>query len=107
MPQHIVSIEVPEMEIDDGVEEAVEESEEEYESEDEDTQEHMYCQTQFITQEKAQEIETSLMGETFIENNYFYQYKETEEGKFHTGILDEQQQKDFKEFMKWYNNLFA
>jgi hypothetical protein len=111
MPQHVVSIEVPDMEADEEAEaeaeEAVEESEEEYESEDEDELEQMYCQTQFITQEKAQTIENDLKGEIFIENEYYYQYKEIEEGRYHTGTLDEGQQKKFQDFMKRYKNLFA
>ena len=113
MPHHIVSIEVPEMETDEEAEEeeeeeeAIEKTEEEYESEDENAQEQLYCNAQFITREKAQEIEEDLKGESFIENKYFYQYKETEKGEFHTGKLNEEQQQMFKEFMKRYQNLFS
>ena len=112
MPQHITSIEVPNMETEEEVEEVEEveedeeETDEEYES-DEDTQEQMFCQTQFITQEKAQEIEKDLTGEIFIENDYFYQYKETEEGKFHTGKLTESQQREYHKLMLQHKNLFA
>ncbi|CAB4423305.1 unnamed protein product [Rhizophagus irregularis] len=87
--------------------EAIEDSDEEYESEDETTQEQLYCHTQFITQKEAQKIEDGLRGTALIENDYYYQYKETEIGKFHTGNLDEDQQQKFDEFIKKYNNLFA
>ena len=60
----------------------------------------MYCQAQFITKEEAQQIETDLKEDNFIENKYFYQYEETERGKFHTGKLNESQQQEFQEFMK-------
>src|SRR2546421_4302974 len=115
MPQHIVSIEVPEMDnepttkeqpVEEEEEEANEESEEEYDSEDE-VQEQMFCQTQFITQQKAQQIEIELKKDNFIENKYFYQYEEIEKGKFHTGELNKDQQQEFQEFMKQYQNLFA
>ena len=43
----------------------------------------------------------------FIKNKYFYQYKETENEKFHTGKLNESQQQEFQEFMKSYQDLFA
>ncbi|EXX59955.1 gag-pol fusion protein [Rhizophagus irregularis DAOM 197198w] len=78
VPHHIVSIEAPEIEAVDDDDEPIEESEEEYESDDEDIQEQMFCNTQFITQEKAQEIEEHLKEDLFIENEYFYQYKEEE-----------------------------
>ena len=114
MPQHIVSIEVPEIEdepaageqTEEEAEEVDEESEEEYDSED-DVQEQMYCQAQFITKEEAQQIETDLKEDNFIENKYFYQYEETEREKFHTGKLNESQQQEFQEFMKNYQDLFA
>src|SRR5256886_11943601 len=67
----------------------------------------MYCQTQFITQQEARQIETELKEDNFIENKYFYQYEEIEKGKFHTGELNEDQQQEFQEFMKQYQNLFA
>ena len=67
----------------------------------------MYCQAQFITKEKAQLIETDLKEDNFIENKYFYQYEETEKGKFHTGKLNEGQQQEFQAFMKNYQDLFA
>src|SRR2546421_11452058 len=113
MPQHIVSIEVLETVNEPAVEEqteeeieADEESEEEYNSED-NVQEQMYCQAQFITQEKARLIETDLKENNFIKNKYFYQYGETEKEKFHTGKLNESQQQEFQEFMKSYQDLFA
>jgi hypothetical protein len=52
----------------------------------------MYCQAQFITKEEAQNIERDLTEEIQVENKYFYQYKETEEEKFHTGDLTKAQQ---------------
>lgn len=107
MPHHIVSIEAPEIEAVDDDDEPIEESEEEYESDDEDIQEQMFCNTQFITQEKAQEIEEHLKEDLFIENEYFYQYKEVEKGMFHTGELDDIQQRTFKEFMDKHKNLFS
>ncbi|CAB4424286.1 unnamed protein product [Rhizophagus irregularis] len=102
---HIISIEVPDIEPDkepddEPDDEAIEDSDEEYESEDETTQEQLYCHTQFITQKEAQEIEDGLRGTALIENDYYYQYKETEIGKFHTGNLDEDQQQKFDEFIK-------
>jgi Reverse transcriptase (RNA-dependent DNA polymerase)/Retroviral aspartyl protease len=114
MPHHIVSFEVPKMEEDEEeINEEVEaedgneeESEEEYES-DEDVQEQMYCQAQFITKEEAQNIERDLTEEIQVENKYFYQYKETEEGKFHTGDLTKAQQQEYHKFMQRYKNLFA
>ncbi|CAB4421455.1 unnamed protein product [Rhizophagus irregularis] len=111
-PHHIISIEVPDIEPDKEPDEelddeTIEDSDEEYESEDETTQEQLYCYTQFITQKEAQEIEDGLRGTALIENDYYYQYKETEIGKFHTGNLDEDQQQKFDEFIKKYNNLFA
>jgi Retroviral aspartyl protease len=114
MPQHIVSIEVPDMEADEEPEEEVEEeepadeSEEEYESENDDnTQEQLFCNAQFVTQEKAREIEEELKNGTRIENECYYQYEEIEKGKFHTGKLDEEQQHSFEKFMKRYQGLFA
>ncbi|PKY22128.1 hypothetical protein RhiirB3_435955, partial [Rhizophagus irregularis] len=111
-PHHIISIEVPDIEPDkepddEPDDEAIEDSDEEYESEDETTQEQLYCHTQFITQKEAQEIEDGLRGTALIENDYYYQYKEIEMGNFHTGTLDENQQQQFHEFIKKYNNLFA
>ena len=114
MPQHIVSIEVPETvnepaveeQTEEEIEEADKEFKEEYNSED-DVQEQMYCQAQFITQEKARLIETDLKENNFIKNKYFYQYGETEKGKFHTGKLNKSQQQEFQEFMKSYQDLFA
>ncbi|CAB5364533.1 unnamed protein product [Rhizophagus irregularis] len=72
MPHHITSIEIPNIEAEEEVEdesekevdeEAVEESEEEYESDDEETQEQLFCNARYITQEKAQEIEEELKKE--------------------------------------------
>ena len=101
MPHHIVSIEIPDIEADKNdddddaaaEEEVADESEEEeeYESDDEETQEQLYCNTQFITREKAQEIEDELKEDYLVENEYYYQYEETEKGKFHTGKLDKEQ----------------
>lgn len=106
MPQHIVSVEVPDTEEAEKSEEEVEEeSEEEYES-DEDVQEQLYCQAQ-IMQEEAQEIERDLEEETQVENNYFYQYKEVEEGKFHVGELTENQLQRYQEFMQQHKDLFV
>ena len=52
--QHIVSIEVPNVEADEKAEEEdVAESKEEYESYDQDAQEQLFCNTQYITQEAA------------------------------------------------------
>jgi len=108
MPQHIVSIEVPNVEADEEAEEEdVAESEEEYESDDEDAQEQLFCNAQFITQEAAQQIEEDLKEGNFFENECYYQYEETERGKFHTGNLNEEQQQTFVEFMKRYQDLFA
>lgn len=113
MPHHIVSIEAPEIEEEDAEEENVEEdgaeeTEEEYETEDEENaQEQMYCNAQFITQEKAQEIERELKEGNFVSSEYYYQYEEIEKGKFHTGKLNEEQHRKFGNFMKRYHNLFA
>ncbi|EXX55029.1 hypothetical protein RirG_229060 [Rhizophagus irregularis DAOM 197198w] len=94
-PHHIVSIEafgVEEEEEEVTEEDVIEESEEEYETDDdENLQEQMYCNTQFITQEETQEIEELLKDDTFVENECYYQYKEVEKGKFHTGNLDNEQ----------------
>ena len=88
-------------------EEAVEESEEEYESDDDEVQEQLFCNASYITQEKAQEIEEELKEGNFVSNEYYYQYEETEKGKFHTGNLDEQQHRKFEDFMERYQDLFA
>jgi hypothetical protein len=61
----------------------------------------------FITQEKAQEIEEELKDGKFVSNEYYYQYKEVEKGKFHTGKLSEEQHQKFGDFMERYQNLFA
>ena len=99
MPHHITSIEIPNIEAEEEVEdesekevdeEAVEESEEEYESDDEETQEQLFCNAGYITQEKAQEIEEKLKEGKIVSNEYYYQYEEIEKGKFHTGKLDEE-----------------
>ena len=108
MPQHIVSIEVPNVKADEEAEEEdVAESEEEYESDDEDAQEQLFCNAQFITQEAAQQIEEDLKEGNFFENECYYQYEETERGKFHTGNLNEEQQQTFIKFVKLYQNLFT
>ncbi|GBC00336.1 hypothetical protein RclHR1_03820001 [Rhizophagus clarus] len=93
MPHHITTIEVPDIEEDEDVEEetveeeadeAIEESEEEYKTEDDKKQqEQLYCNTQFITRERAQEIEQDLKENKLIENECYYQYKEVEKGTFH------------------------
>lgn len=116
MPHHAISIEVPEVEDEgkdqskdedgDEGEDEEEESEEEYETEDE-LQEQMYCFNQFITNEEAKKIEEELIEQTETEKEFFYQYEETEEGKFHTGNLNESQQAKFKDFMRNYHDLFA
>ncbi|GBB85257.1 hypothetical protein RclHR1_11810005 [Rhizophagus clarus] len=102
IPQHIISIEVPNIEAEEEAEEEVEdeaeESEEEYESDDENTREQLFYNTQFITQETALEIEGDLKEGNFIENKYFYQYEEIEKVK-----LNEDQQHTFNGFM---NRLF-
>jgi hypothetical protein len=108
MPQHIVSIEVPDLEIDEDEEEAADESEEEeYESDDEETQDQLFCNAQFITKEQAQEIEDELKNNNFIKKEFYYQYEEIEKGNFHTGKLNEEQQQKFQKFMGRYQNLFA
>ena len=109
MPHHIVSIEVPEMETDEEVEkeEAEESEEEEYESNDEEAQEQLFCNAQFITKEEAQEIEEDLKEGNLIENECYYQYEETEKGKFHIGKLNEDQRREFERFMERYQGLFA
>src|SRR5208282_1201099 len=66
----------------------------------------LYCQAQ-IMQEEAQEIERDLEEETQVENNYFYQYKEVEEGKFHVGELTENQLQRYQEFMQQHKDLFV
>jgi len=48
-----------------------------------------------------------LKENNFIKNKYFYQYRETEKGKFHTGKLNKSQQQEFQEFMKSYQDLFT
>ncbi|GBC47626.2 hypothetical protein GLOIN_2v1869520 [Rhizophagus irregularis DAOM 181602=DAOM 197198] len=99
MPHHITSIEIPNIEAEEEVEdesekevdeEAVEESEEEYESDDEETQEQLFCNAGYITQEKVQEIEEELKEGNFVSNEYYYQYEEIEKGKFYTRKLDEE-----------------
>jgi len=114
MPQHIVSIEIPELkpELEPEIEEVDEEEDdddddddEEYEAE-EDLQESLYCQTQYITQEQAQHIEDELKNETIVQKDCYYQYEETEKGKFHTGSLDEKQKQKFQKFMEQYQDLF-
>ncbi|PKC52617.1 hypothetical protein RhiirA1_447379, partial [Rhizophagus irregularis] len=116
MPHHITSIEIPNIEAKKEVEdesekevdeEAVEESEEEYESDDEETQEQLFCNARYITQEKAQEIEEELKEENFVSNEYYYQYEEIEKGKFHTRKLDEEQHRKFDDFMEQYQDLFT
>ncbi|GES92855.1 retroviral-like aspartic protease 1 [Rhizophagus clarus] len=117
MLHHITTIEVPDIEEDEDVEEetieeeadeAIEESEEEYETEDDEKQqEQLYCNTQFITQERAQEIEQDLKENKLIENEYYYQYKEVEKGTFHVGDLNDEQRRMFQEFMNRHVNLFA
>ena len=104
MPHHVVSIEVPEVETES--EEEEEESEEEYETEEE-LQEQMFCHTQFITSKEAEKIEEELVEQAETEKEFFYQYEETEEGKFHTGNLNESQLSRFNDFMKDYHDLFA
>ncbi|GES95431.1 activity-regulated cytoskeleton-associated protein isoform X1 [Rhizophagus clarus] len=75
-------------ELEEEADEAIEESEEEYETDnDEKQQEQLYCNTQFITRERAQEIEQDLKENKLIENECYYQYKE--------------------EFMNRHVNLFA
>ncbi|RGB21938.1 hypothetical protein C1646_776955 [Rhizophagus diaphanus] len=78
MPYHITSIEIPNIEAEEEAEdksekevdeETVEESEEEYESDDEETQEQLFSNAGYITQEKAQEIEEELK-ENFIPENW-------------------------------------
>jgi hypothetical protein len=108
MPQHIVSIEVPEMEVDEDANEETElESKEEYKSDEEEVQEQMYYHAQYITKEEAQLIENDLKGETLAVKDYFYQYEEIEKGKFHTGNLDKYQQQQFQKLMEKYQDLFA
>jgi FtsZ-binding cell division protein ZapB len=121
MPHHITSIEILNMEVEEEVKkadeisdeeineelEAIDDSEEEYESEDKNAQEQLFCHAQFVTKEKAQEIEKDLKGNTFIENDYYYQYKEIEKGKFHTGDLDDTQCQKFQDFMNRHQKLFA
>lgn len=76
MPHHIVSIEVPDMEVNKEEEEtdkeAIEDSDKEYESEDRTTQEQLFCHAQFVTQEEAWKIEEELKGTTSIVNDYYY-----------------------------------
>jgi hypothetical protein len=121
MPHHIISIEIPNMEVEEEAKkadeisdeeineelEAIDDSEEKYESEDENAQEQLFCHMQFVTKEKAQEIEKDLKGNTFIKNDYYYQYKEIEKGKFHTGDLDDTQRQKFQDFMNHHQKLFA
>jgi hypothetical protein len=121
MSHHITSIEIPNMEVEEEAKkadeisdeeineelEAIDDSEEEYESEDENAQEQLFCHVQFVTKEKVQEIEKDLKGNTFIENDYYYQYKEIEKGKFHTGDLDDTQRQKFQDFMNCHQKLFA
>ncbi|GES83881.1 KRAB-A domain-containing protein [Rhizophagus clarus] len=117
MPHHITTIEVPDIEEDEDVEEetveeeadeAIEELEEEYETEDDEKQqEQLYCNTQFITWERAQEIEQDLKENKLIENEYYYQYKEVEKGTFHVGDLNDEQRRMFQEFMNRHVNLFT
>ena len=100
MPHHITTIEVPEIEEEEDIEEetveekadeAIEESEEEYETEDDEKQqEQLYCNTQFITRERAQEIEQDLKENKLIENECYYQYKEVKKGTFHVGDLNDE-----------------
>jgi hypothetical protein len=114
MPHHIVSIEVPNVEQEEETEEEnvdesegeEEDEEEEYES-DEDVQEQLFCNAQFVTKEKAREIEEELKEGNSISNEYYYQYEEIEKGKFHTGKLSEEQHRKFKSFMMRYHDLFA
>jgi hypothetical protein len=121
MPHHITSIEIPNIEVEEEAKkadeifdeeinkklEAMDDSEEEYESEDKNTQEQLFCHAQFVTKEEAQEIEKDLKGNTFIENDYYYQYKEIEKGKFYTGDLDDAQRQKFQDFMNRHQKLFA
>lgn len=104
MPHHIISIEVPDMELEEE-ENDDDDDEEEYEVE-EDLQESMFCQTQYITQERAQQIEDELIRESPIRKECYYQYEETEKGKFHMGNLDNEQKTKFQDFMKRYQDLF-
>uniref|UniRef100_U9T3I6 Peptidase A9 domain-containing protein n=1 Tax=Rhizophagus irregularis (strain DAOM 181602 / DAOM 197198 / MUCL 43194) TaxID=747089 RepID=U9T3I6_RHIID len=108
MPQHIVSIEVPDLEVDENEEEAANESEEEeYESDDEETQDQLFCNAQFITKEQAQEIEDDLKDNKLVKNEFYYQYEEIEKGNFHTGKLSKEQHQKFRKFMERHQNLFA
>ncbi|PKB95328.1 hypothetical protein RhiirA5_436915 [Rhizophagus irregularis] len=116
MPHHVTSIEIPNMEVEEEAEdesekevdeEAIEESKEEYESDDKETQEQLFCNASYITQEKAQEIEEELKEGNFVSNKYYYQYEEIEKGKFHTRKLDEKQHCKFDDFMERYQDLFA
>jgi hypothetical protein len=111
MPQHITTIEVPPIENEDEEEDEVDEDEEEEEEEeyetDDEAQDQLFCHSQFITKEKAQEIETELKDESPVAKDFYYQYKEIEKGKFHTGKLTPDQQEKFQEFMNNYQHLFA
>ncbi|GBC00099.1 hypothetical protein RclHR1_37480001, partial [Rhizophagus clarus] len=83
---------VEEETVEEEADEAIEESEEEYETDnDEKQQEQLYCNTQFITRERAQEIEQDLKENKLIENECYYQYKEVEKGTFHVGDLNDEQ----------------
>ena len=98
---------------DETEDETEDESEEEYE-EEEYFNEKLFCHNEWISSEKAIQIEDEIIEQTKpdqipipIKKEFYYQFKEVKKGKFHSGDLNEKQKEQFNNFMKDYNDIFV
>jgi hypothetical protein len=92
----------------DNEESEVNETDEEYETEEEE-QDELFCYSEEIPEEEVNliydELKENAKEKATLKESY-YQYKELDEGNYHTGELTNDQQEKFKDFMKQYKDLF-